>query len=125
MKPIRYDFTPVIHSKHNRPYRVRQFNQLVCVESVPSDEHDLSPALVRQEPKIRHFLPPKAGSDSNSSAFTENNPHIYFFDSIHIGTPNKPVYSTITRQHVLSAMRSYSSVIFAYGQAASGKTFTL
>jgi centromeric protein E len=120
---IRYDFPPVMHSKHNEVYRVQQSNQPICKESVSSDEHELSATPVRQETKIQHFLLPNADSDSNSSAYKENNAHTFFLlPSI---TPNKPVYGTVTRQHVLSTMRSYGSVIFAYGQTASGKTCTL
>lgn len=47
------------------------------------------------------------------------------FDSILTGTPNKPIYSTVARSHVHAAMEGYNAVIFAYGQTASGKTFTL
>ena len=41
------------------------------------------------------------------------------------GTPNKPVYTTVARSHVHAAMEGYNAVIFAYGQTASGKTYTL
>ncbi|KAG6895392.1 hypothetical protein C0992_001525 [Termitomyces sp. T32_za158] len=47
------------------------------------------------------------------------------FDSILTGTPNKPIYSAVARSHVHAAMEGYNAVIFAYGQTASGKTFTL
>ncbi|KAG6873718.1 hypothetical protein C0995_012182 [Termitomyces sp. Mi166 len=47
------------------------------------------------------------------------------FDSILTSTPNKPIYSTVARSHVHAAMEGYNAVIFAYGQTASGKTFTL
>ncbi|KAG6918102.1 hypothetical protein DXG01_016555 [Tephrocybe rancida] len=47
------------------------------------------------------------------------------FDSILTGTPNKPIYSTVARSHVHAAMEGFNAVIFAYGQTASGKTFTL
>ncbi|KAG6816391.1 hypothetical protein H0H87_006540 [Tephrocybe sp. NHM501043] len=47
------------------------------------------------------------------------------FDSILTGTPNKPVYTTVARSHVHAAMEGFNAVIFAYGQTASGKTFTL
>lgn len=41
------------------------------------------------------------------------------------GSENKPVYNAVARNHVYAAMDGYNSVIFAYGQTASGKTFTL
>ncbi|RDB19175.1 Kinesin-like protein KIN-7L, partial [Hypsizygus marmoreus] len=57
---------------------------------------------------------------STSSASTS-----FTFDSILTGTPNKPIYSTVARSHVHAAMDGFNAVIFAYGQTASGKTFTL
>lgn len=47
------------------------------------------------------------------------------FDEILTGSENKPVYNAVARSHVCAAMDGYNSVIFAYGQTASGKTFTL
>ncbi|KAG7445566.1 kinesin-domain-containing protein [Guyanagaster necrorhizus] len=47
------------------------------------------------------------------------------FDSVLTGSPNKPIYSTVAQSHVYAAMEGYNSVIFAYGQTASGKTYTL
>ncbi|ORX37049.1 P-loop containing nucleoside triphosphate hydrolase protein [Kockovaella imperatae] len=40
-------------------------------------------------------------------------------------TDNARAYVTSARAHVRSAMDGYNAVIFAYGQTASGKTFTL
>ena len=47
------------------------------------------------------------------------------FDAVLTGTPNKPIYTTVARSHVHAAMEGYNAVIFAYGQTASGKTYTL
>lgn len=47
------------------------------------------------------------------------------FDAVLTGTPNKPIYSTVARSHVRAAMEGYNAVVFAYGQTASGKTYTL
>ncbi|KAH9980095.1 P-loop containing nucleoside triphosphate hydrolase protein [Lactifluus volemus] len=52
-------------------------------------------------------------------------PPIFHFDEILTGTDNKSVYNAIARNHVCAAMDGYNAVIFAYGQTASGKTFTL
>jgi centromeric protein E len=49
----------------------------------------------------------------------------YNFDEILTGSENKPVYNAVARSHVCAAMDGYNAVIFAYGQTASGKTFTL
>ncbi|KAF8912297.1 P-loop containing nucleoside triphosphate hydrolase protein [Mucidula mucida] len=47
------------------------------------------------------------------------------FDAILTGSPNKPIYSTVAQSHVSAAMEGYNAVVFAYGQTASGKTYTL
>lgn len=49
----------------------------------------------------------------------------FHFDGILTGSENKPVYNSVARSHVCAAMDGYNAVIFAYGQTASGKTFTL
>jgi centromeric protein E len=52
-------------------------------------------------------------------------PPVFHFDEILTGSDNKSVYNTVARNHVCAAMDGYNAVIFAYGQTASGKTFTL
>jgi centromeric protein E len=52
-------------------------------------------------------------------------PPVFHFDGILTGSDNKSVYSAVARNHVCAAMEGYNAVIFAYGQTASGKTFTL
>ncbi|KZT25431.1 kinesin-domain-containing protein [Neolentinus lepideus HHB14362 ss-1] len=47
------------------------------------------------------------------------------FDEILTGSENKLVYNAVARSHVCAAMDGYNAVVFAYGQTASGKTFTL
>ncbi|KZO97209.1 kinesin-domain-containing protein [Calocera viscosa TUFC12733] len=49
----------------------------------------------------------------------------YRFDNIVTGSDNKAVYNATAKAHVRAAMEGFNSVIFAYGQTASGKTFTL
>ncbi|GAA5966008.1 hypothetical protein JCM21900_004921 [Sporobolomyces salmonicolor] len=49
----------------------------------------------------------------------------YSFDSIVTGSENYEVYQEAGRDLVLDAMDGFDAVIFAYGQTASGKTFTL
>ncbi|KAI0059583.1 kinesin-domain-containing protein [Artomyces pyxidatus] len=49
----------------------------------------------------------------------------FHFDEILTGSENKPVYNAVARSHVCAAMDGYNAVVFAYGQTASGKTFTL
>jgi hypothetical protein len=45
-------------------------------------------------------------------------------DNVMTGSSNKAVYEA-NRRHVISVMEGWNAVIFAYGQTASGKTFTL
>ena len=52
-------------------------------------------------------------------------PPEFHFDEILTGSENKPVYNAVARSHVWAAMDGFNSVVFAYGQTASGKTFTL
>ncbi|KAF9067049.1 P-loop containing nucleoside triphosphate hydrolase protein [Rhodocollybia butyracea] len=52
-------------------------------------------------------------------------PTSFTFDAILTGSPNKPIFTTVARSHVVAAMEGYNAVIFAYGQTASGKTYTL
>ncbi|KAI9508421.1 kinesin-domain-containing protein [Russula earlei] len=52
-------------------------------------------------------------------------PPVFHFDQILTGSDNKSVYNTVARNHVCAAMDGYNAVVFAYGQTASGKTFTL
>ena len=52
-------------------------------------------------------------------------PPVFHFDDILTGSDNKSVYNSVARNHVCAAMDGYNAVIFAYGQTASGKTFTL
>ncbi|KAG0708445.1 P-loop containing nucleoside triphosphate hydrolase protein [Suillus ampliporus] len=56
---------------------------------------------------------------------TATAPPEFQFDEVLTGSENMPVYNAVARSHVCAAMDGYNSVIFAYGQTASGKTFTL
>ncbi|KAJ4468831.1 P-loop containing nucleoside triphosphate hydrolase protein [Lentinula aciculospora] len=52
-------------------------------------------------------------------------PTSFTFDAILTGSANKPIFTTVARSHVVAAMEGFNAVIFAYGQTASGKTYTL
>lgn len=52
-----------------------------------------------------------------------NPEHLY--DNVLTGSENKPIYNAAAKSHVRAAMEGYNAVVFAYGQTASGKTFTL
>ncbi|PWY98148.1 kinesin-domain-containing protein [Testicularia cyperi] len=47
------------------------------------------------------------------------------FDGIQTGSANRPVYVSVARPLIRAALDGYDAVVFAYGQTASGKTFTL
>ncbi|KAJ6477425.1 kinesin-like protein [Mycena vitilis] len=49
----------------------------------------------------------------------------FTFDGIHTIEPTAPLYLTAARPHVHAFMSGYNAVVFAYGQTASGKTYTL
>jgi centromeric protein E len=59
------------------------------------------------------------------SRHTSSKPPTHTFDRILTGSDNKSVYSLTAKAHVRAAMEGYNAVVFAYGQTASGKTFTL
>jgi len=63
--------------------------------------------------------------DPQYSKSTATPPQEFRFDEILTGSDNKPVYNAVARSHVCAAMDGFNAVIFAYGQTASGKTFTL
>jgi centromeric protein E len=49
----------------------------------------------------------------------------FTFDTIHTIEPTAPLYTSAARPHVHAFMAGYNAVVFAYGQTASGKTYTL
>lgn len=51
--------------------------------------------------------------------------HDYLFDSVVTDSDNERIYADSGRDLVVAAMEGYDAVIFAYGQTASGKTYTL
>lgn len=49
----------------------------------------------------------------------------HYFDAVHTGSSNDALYKTLARPLVHSVLSGFNALIFAYGQTASGKTFTL
>ncbi|TFY63510.1 hypothetical protein EVJ58_g3221 [Rhodofomes roseus] len=70
-------------------------------------------------------IPKSIKLDSQYCKTTTTTPQDFRFDEILTGSDNKPVYNAVARSHVCAAMDGYNAIIFAYGQTASGKTFTL
>ena len=66
--------------------------------------------------------PIKSGNGNGSSNAL---PQEFVYDEVLTGSSNKEVYTRVARGHVTAAMEGYNAVVFAYGQTASGKTFTL
>ncbi|KIO06241.1 hypothetical protein M404DRAFT_24972 [Pisolithus tinctorius Marx 270] len=88
---------------------------LVCIRIRPTAGHQAWDTSIPKSIK----LPPQHARS------TLNAPPEFHFDEVLTGSENKPVYNAVTRSHVCAAMEGYNAVIFAYGQTASGKTFTL
>ncbi|KAI0310930.1 P-loop containing nucleoside triphosphate hydrolase protein [Amylostereum chailletii] len=90
---------------------------LVSIRIRPTEAETAWDATSRDNRTIK--LQPHYHKNSGAS------PPEFVFDEILTGSENKPVYNAVARGHVLAAMEGYNAVIFAYGQTASGKTFTL
>ncbi|KAI6156511.1 P-loop containing nucleoside triphosphate hydrolase protein [Pisolithus thermaeus] len=88
---------------------------LVSIRIRPTTAHQAWDTSI---PSTIKLLPQHAKS-------TLNAPPEFHFDEVLTGSENKPVYNAVARSHVCAAMEGYNAVIFAYGQTASGKTFTL
>ncbi|KAI0720566.1 kinesin-domain-containing protein [Cerioporus squamosus] len=91
---------------------------LVSIRIRPSDNPSAWDVTTATQPKTI-----KLQQQHMKSAATA--PQDFRFDEILTGSENKPVYNAVARSHVCAAMDGYNAVIFAYGQTASGKTFTL
>lgn len=46
-------------------------------------------------------------------------------DGVVTGSGNKAIYEVAARPLIRQAMQGFDAVVFAYGQTASGKTYTL
>ncbi|KAJ7212101.1 kinesin-domain-containing protein [Mycena pura] len=62
---------------------------------------------------------------SNNSVSAPTPANRFTFDTIHIVDNTAPLYVAAARPHVHAFMSGYNAVVFAYGQTASGKTYTL
>ncbi|KIJ17540.1 hypothetical protein PAXINDRAFT_73078 [Paxillus involutus ATCC 200175] len=88
---------------------------LVSIRIRPSNGHQ---AWDSSAPHTIKLLPQHAKTTLTSAPE-------FHFDEVLSGSENKPIYNAVARSHVWAAMEGYNAVIFAYGQTASGKTFTL
>ena len=84
----------------------------------PSSQPSAWETQARGRDKLNKLLPQH---QKNTGAVAQE----FNFDDILTGSENKPVYNAVERSHVKAAMEGYNAVCFAYGQTASGKTFTL
>ncbi|KAL0572588.1 Kinesin-like protein kip2 [Marasmius crinis-equi] len=111
-----------IQSDHGKQDKV-----MVSIRIRPSDKQSAwvsSPGSNSIQLDPSHARNPNLMS-ANASSSHNAPPTTFHFDSILTGTPNKPIYTTVARSHVHAAMEGFNAVIFAYGQTASGKTYTL
>ncbi|TDL20830.1 kinesin-domain-containing protein [Rickenella mellea] len=118
---------------------------LVDYQNVDVSSGDIDEAMLRQidrgkedkvlvSVRIRPSTKPSAWTHSTTNrtikldpthAKSGTQPQEFRFDEVLTGSDNRPVYNSAARSHVCAAMDGYNAVIFAYGQTASGKTFTL
>ncbi|KAI5477372.1 centromeric protein E [Pseudohyphozyma bogoriensis] len=92
-------------------------NVLVCVRVRPPAAK-LATAAKLAADEVAWETDPESGRVANGA-------NEFMFDSVVTGSDNEGVYEQAGRDLVLSAMEGFDAVIFAYGQTASGKTFTL
>lgn len=109
-----------------------------------SDREGLSSSADEQDTVKVHIRlrPPKSGEDCAwianpysgsvalepalaASRVQSANLGPFAFDGVQTGSANRSVYISVARPLVRSALDGYDAVVFAYGQTASGKTFTL
>ncbi|KAJ7069716.1 P-loop containing nucleoside triphosphate hydrolase protein [Mycena amicta] len=71
---------------------------------------------------------PDGNTIHSSSATSSTGPtpsQKYTFDNVHTAHATAPLYTSCARPQVHAFMAGYNAVVFAYGQTASGKTYTL
>ncbi|EMD40019.1 hypothetical protein CERSUDRAFT_46407 [Gelatoporia subvermispora B] len=75
--------------------------------------------------ELHNTIPKSIKLDATYTKNSTSPPQDFRFDEVLTGSDNKSIYNAVARSHVCAAMDGYNAVIFAYGQTASGKTFTL
>jgi centromeric protein E len=92
---------------------------------ISKDDKVLVSIRVRPSEHGRHRRPPNRSSSCPNATAMPPPPPLLSILIILTGSDNKSVYDTVTHNHACAAMDGYNAVIFAYGQMASSKTFTL
>ncbi|KIL66902.1 hypothetical protein M378DRAFT_185909 [Amanita muscaria Koide BX008] len=82
-------------------------------------------AAFAKHPQLFSSSSPSSLSPESPSSNSSNTGSSFAYDTVLTGRTNKPIYTRTARSHVLAAMEGYNAVVFAYGQTASGKTYTL
>ncbi|OCH88478.1 kinesin-domain-containing protein [Obba rivulosa] len=75
--------------------------------------------------EIPNTIPKSIKLEQQYTKSSATPPQDFRFDEVLTGSDNKSMYNAVARSHVCAAMDGYNAVVFAYGQTASGKTFTL
>jgi Kinesin motor domain len=99
-------------------------NVLVSVRVRPLSDVELK----RSEQHIWDVLPGPLGSVKLSDEWKERlrktGAGEYVYDNVFAGSENQGIYSATVADLVRTAMEGYSGTVFAYGQTASGKTYS-
>lgn len=102
-------------------YRVRPTDNTLAWDVSPSLRSiTLLPEFSKQ---VQASLAASTSSPTKSNG--AGSPQEFVYDEVLTGSSNKEIYTRVARNYVTAAMEGYNSVVFAYGQTASGKTFTL
>ncbi|KAI8977343.1 P-loop containing nucleoside triphosphate hydrolase protein [Mycotypha africana] len=70
-------------------------------------------------------IKPDVGSIELVKPKLSNSSHLFHFDQVYMGVDNDQVYNAGISHLVKSSMMGYNGTVFAYGQTASGKTYTM
>ena len=92
----------------------------VHVRVRPSEDGEESAWIVARDSAALMLDPAVCGSRQQASIGVP-----FHFDAVHTGSSNAAVYASLARPLVHSVLGGYDAMVFAYGQTASGKTFTL
>ncbi|KAI8637677.1 P-loop containing nucleoside triphosphate hydrolase protein [Parasitella parasitica] len=95
-------------------------NVQVMVRCRPRSEKELEYA---EEPCW--LINPEEGLIEQARLKAPNSIRAFYYDNVVMGTDNAQVYKAGILDLVRSAMMGYNGTVFAYGQTASGKTYTM
>nr|KAJ3419884.1 hypothetical protein HK105_006384 [Polyrhizophydium stewartii] len=86
----------------------------------PSDNEDRKPIWVVDEQQSKITLSEDFAIETGRRRIDE-----FHFDSTFYGSDNQHLYNVAVKRAVLSTMEGIDATVFAYGQTASGKTYSM